>query len=311
MKDLHILALSLTLAVLLAACSDPDGNFPGSEYMPDMAHSIAVEANAYNYYYYNTWNDRSTVALGELVYPKYTVEGAVPRGYAGQYIPGMVPPGQIGPARFMVGGKVTDQQEEAQAGIPYAMPVPTNGHVPYYYEDTPEGREAAIAANEMNPFPITDQGLITGGNIYNIFCAICHGEEGNGLGYIYDTDKNPQAKYPAAPANLLRPEYVEASNGRYYHAIMYGYNVMGAYADKMDYEERWQVIHYIRNLQAEDAGLEYNQVVNTLDPSLGRPLGEIDPLAQQVSDEEPNPDSPLMSDAASPTGRIQPALRKK
>ena len=78
MKDLHILALSLTLAVLLTACSDPDGNFPGSEYMPDMAHSIALEANTYNYYYYNTWNDRSTVVLGELAYPKYTVEGVVP-----------------------------------------------------------------------------------------------------------------------------------------------------------------------------------------------------------------------------------------
>ncbi|CAH1001965.1 hypothetical protein LEM8419_02880 [Neolewinella maritima] len=310
MKDLHLLALSLTLAVLLTACGDAGVNETGSEYMPDMAHSVAVEANAYNYYYYNTWNDRSTIKLGELVYPKYTVEGAVPRGYAGQYTPGMTPPFQIDDARYMVGGKVANQGERL-GSIPYAVAVPTNGHVPYYYEDTPEGREAAIAANEMNPFPITDDGLVTGGNIYNIFCAICHGEEGNGLGYIYDTDKNPQAKYPAAPANLLRPEYVEASNGRYYHAIMYGYNVMGAYADKMDYEERWQVIHYIRNLQAKDAGLEYNQVVNTLDPALGTPLGEYDPLAQQVSDDEPKPDSPQLSDAAAPGGRIQPTLRKK
>ena len=310
MKDLHIWLLCLAFAVVVTACADAEGEFTGSEYMPDMAHSVAVEANAYNYYYYNTWDDRSTVALGELVYPKYTVKGAVPRGYAGQYIPGMQPPTSLGPARAMVGGRLDNSEENEQA-IPYAIAVPTNGHVPYYYEDTPEGREAAIAANEMNPFPITDEGLITGGNIYNIFCAICHGEEGNGLGYIYDTDKNPQAKYPAAPANLLREEYVEASNGRYYHAIMYGYNVMGAYADKMDYEERWQVIHYIRNLQAKDAGLEYNQVVNTLNPALGTPLGEYDPLAQQVSDEEPTPDSPLMSDAAAPGGRIQPALRKK
>ena len=307
---LHIWLLALTFAIVVTACADAEGEFTGSEYMPDMAHSVAVEANAYNYYYYNTWDDRSTVPLGQLVYPKYTVEGTVPRGYAGQYIPGMQPPMLVQDADDMVGRNVQNVNEN-EGAIPYAIAVPTNGHVPYYYEDTPEGREAAIAANEMNPFPITDEGLIKGGNIYNIFCAICHGEEGNGLGYIYDTDKNPQAKYPAAPANLLREEYVEASNGRYYHAIMYGYNVMGAYADKMSYEERWQVIHYIRNLQAKDAGLEYNQVVNTLNPSLGTPQGEYDPLAQQVSDEEPTPDSPLMSDAAAPGGRIQPTLRKK
>ncbi len=309
MKHLHILALSLTLAVLLTACSEPDGEFPGSEYMPDMVHSVAVEANAYNYYYYNTWNDRSTVSLGELVYPKYTVEGVVPRGWAGQYLPG-TPPLIANPERDE---EVAESMRGfmVDAGNPNAVPVPTNGHVPYYYEDTPEGHEQALADLSVNPFPITDDGMVRGGNIYNIFCAICHGEEGNGLGYIYDTDKNPQAKYPAAPANLLRPEYVESSNMRYYHAIMYGYNVMGAYADKMSYEERWQVIHYIRSLQAKDAGLEYNQLVNTLDPALAKPLGVTDPLAQQVSDDEPSPDSPLISDAASPTGRLQPALRKK
>ena len=304
MKDLHLLVVSAVFAVVLTACGDADGESTGSEYMPDMAHSLAVEANAYNYYYYNTWDDRSSIELGELVYPKYTVEGTVPRGYAGQYTPGMVFPTDVDNAESMRGLLVEDD-------APNAISVPTNGHVPYYYEDTPEGRDAAIAANETNPFPITDEGMIRGGNLYNIFCAICHGEAGNGLGYIYDTDKNPQAKYPAAPASFLRPEFLEASNGRYYHAIMYGYNVMGAYADKMNYEERWQVIHYIRNLQAKETETEYNQVVNTFDPAVGTPLGVADPLASQVSDDEPAPNSAQLSDAAAPDGRLQPSLRKK
>ncbi|MCP9235473.1 cytochrome c [Lewinella sp. JB7] len=304
MTNLRILAVSLAFAVIVTACSDAEENFPGSEYMPDMAHSIAVEANTYNYYYYNTWNDRSTIPLGELVYPKYTVSGTVPRGYAGSYSPGMRPPAQLDDAESMRGSIVDGDHLNAMA-------IPTNGHVPYYYEDTPEGREAAIADNMANPFPITDEGMIRGGNLYNIFCAICHGEAGNGLGYIYDLDKNPQAKYPAAPASFLRPEFLEASNMRYYHAIMYGYNVMGAYADKMNYEERWQVIHYIRSIQAKENGTEYNQELNTFSPSVATPLVDFDPMAQQITDQEQGPDAEMMSDAAPAGGSAQSTLRKK
>jgi mono/diheme cytochrome c family protein len=309
MTHLRLLVLSLAFALVMTACSEADGNFPGSEYMPDMGHSVAVEANTYNYYYYNTWNDRSTIPLGELVYPKYTVEGTVPRGYAGEYTPGMMP---------LVGNPLRDHQiAESMMGYtvdsdnPNAIAVPTNGHVPYYYEDTPEGHQAAIEDNAVNPFPITDDGMVRGGNLYQIFCAICHGESGNGLGYIYDTDQNPQAKYPAAPASFLRPEFLEASNQRYYYAIMHGYNVMGAYADKMNYEERWQVIHYIRNLQAKETETEYNQLVNTFAPEVAIPLGVTDPLAQQISDDERIPRSTIISEAAAPDGRIQPTLRKK
>ncbi len=301
---MRILFLSLALAAVVTSCSEADGDFPGSEYMPDMAHSVAMEANTYNYYYYNTWNDRSTIPLGELVYPKYTVKGTVPRGYAGSYSPGMRPPATLEDAESML-GSIVDYTH------PNAMSIPTNGHVPYYYDDTPEGREAAIADNASNPFPITETGMVRGANLYNIFCAICHGEAGNGLGYIYDTDQNPQAKYPAAPASFLRPEFLEASNGRYYHAIMYGYNVMGAYADKMNYEERWQVIHYIRSLQAKENGTEYSETVNTFNTSVATPLVDYDPLAQQVNYQEMMLENAQLSDAAEPGTTPAPSMNKK
>ena len=70
-----------------------------------------------------------------------------------------------------------------------------------------------------------------------------------GLGYLVREDGGV---YPAQPANFLLEEFVQASEGRYYHSIMYGKNVMGGYADKLSYEERWQVIHYIRSLQAKE-----------------------------------------------------------
>ncbi|NJC25175.1 c-type cytochrome [Neolewinella antarctica] len=268
MKDLRILVLSLSLAIILASCSDADENFAGSEYMPDMAHSLAQEANTYNYYYYNTWDDRSTIKLAKLVYPRVTVKGAVPRGYAGRYLAGAPNPEPAEGADDELHSYTFAEQSEN------GISTPTNGFVPYYYEDSPEGRERALAELNDNPFPITEAGMVRGANLYNIFCGICHGAQGNGLGYIYDEDQNPNAAYPLAPANFLTDEFKAANNGRFYHAIQYGYNAMGAYKDKISYEERWQVIHYIRSLQAKDAGAEYDQDVNTLNPTYGTPMAQ-------------------------------------
>ena len=39
---------------------------------------------------------------------------------------------------------------------------------------------------------------------------------------------------------------------------------MGGYSDKLSYEERWQVIQYIRSLQAASKKLEYSEKLNTL-----------------------------------------------
>ena len=58
-------------------------------------------------------------------------------------------------------------------------------------------------------------------------------------------------------------ELQKASEGRYYHAIMRGRNKMGAYADKLSFEERWDVIHYIRSLQAKARGEEYKVMTET------------------------------------------------
>lgn len=276
MKDLRILVLSLSLVVLLTACT-PEDNFTGKEYMPDMGHSLALEANTYNYYYFNTWDDASTVELSKLVYPRTVPEGTVPRGYASAYLPGSKAPQSLDEINKMRGSFTGTEDLNAIA-------VPTSGHVPYYYEDTPEGRLAAIEELIDNPFPITDEGLDRAKFLYETFCGICHGNKGNGLGYIYNEDENPNAKYPLAPANFLTDELKAASNGRYYNAIYYGYNAMGAYKDKLSYEERWQVIHYIRSLQATDAKKEYNQTVNTLDPKHGTPLAEYEATAGHHSD---------------------------
>lgn len=256
----------LIAVLVLNACKPAGGDFAGSEYMPDMAHSIAYEANVYTNYGLNTWDSASVVSLKELSIPKEPVTGTVPRGYAGVALDAE----HASDMMSVLTGKDAVN----------SISVPPNGSVPYYYGDTEDERNRAIAEIIENPFPITEEGLARGEELYNVFCGICHGEKGDGLGYLADTEKNPNAKYLAAPANFLLEEHYNASNGRYYHAIMYGKNVMGAYKDKISYEERWQVIHYIRSLQADELGLEYNQTRNTFKPEAGTPAGDIKTLAE-------------------------------
>jgi len=142
-----------------------------------------------------------------------------------------------------------------------------NGAVPYPYKDTEADRVRAAQEIIQNPYPITTAGLVRGQALYTVYCGICHGDKGDGLGYLVreeDPAKGITAGlYPAAPANFMKETFIDTTNGFYYHSIMYGKNMMGAYKDKLSYEERWQVIHYIRSLQAKARNLVYNEDQNT------------------------------------------------
>ena len=254
MKHLNLVWL-LSIILLVQSCQAPGGNNTGSEYMPDMGHSVAYEAQTFGYYYHNRWGTEKE--LHAMVQPKGHIQGTIARGYAGQL-------------------DNAASGANSHTGIAYKL----NGSVPYYYADTEDDRNRAIAEIINNPYPITKKGLEKGKNLYNINCAICHGEKGDGGGYLVRDDGG---KYPVQPANFLLDEFLVASNGRYYHSIIYGKNLMGGYSDKLSYEERWQVIHYIRSLQADSKKLEYSEDANTF-TSVDVPYSIIKKNEMQSSD---------------------------
>jgi len=100
--------VAFALFFVLYACGGPSGNDPGGEYMPDMGHSIAYEANYYDYYKHNRWGNEDEYY--KMAKPRKPVKGTIPRGNAGH----------------------------AVSDNPNAITVPANGSVPYYYEDTEE-----------------------------------------------------------------------------------------------------------------------------------------------------------------------------
>lgn len=236
----YITAVVLTIS-LFTACQQPGVNSTGSEYMPDMAHSVAYEANYYSYYYYNTWGTEDEYY--QMASPRTPVAGTIPRTKGSSSV----------------------------------------SELPYPYANTEEDRAKAMAEIINNPIPISTAGLEEGKALYEVNCGLCHGNKGDGLGYLVREDGG---KYPAAPANFLLEEHLLASNGRYYHAIMHGRNLMGAYKDKLSYEERWNVIHYIRSLQAKETKKEYNQFTNTFNND--KVLGDATKLAMNMHNADHN-----------------------
>lgn len=243
-----------TAVVLISACSRSD-NDPGREYMPDMKHPITYEANYYDYYSLIHWESRDI--YHELALPRKPVEGTVPRGYVG-----------IANAH-----SIKEKLWEKNAMQSYPM----NGHVPFYYKNTREGRLKASREITENPIPITEEGLKEGSELYQIYCGICHGSGGAGDGYLV----RDGGKYPAVPANLISDGFIDTTAGAYYYTIMHGKNVMGSYADKLSYKERWNVIHFIRSLQAKERGAKYSAKANTLN-DIGVPYSTIKDSVKKV-----------------------------
>lgn len=242
-RIIELAAFGVILSVLISSCSPASGDHPGNEYMPDMFHSIAYEANTYNYYSLNTWSSEEEYA--KMAQPRTPVAGTIPMGALG------------------LSRNFLNVEEEQQMNNMFVS-LPKNGYVPFYYENTEEDRLRATDEIATNPFPITDRGLQRGKLLYNINCGICHGEKIDGNGYLV-RDGSP---YPAQPANFLLDDFVNTTDGRYYFAIMYGKNVMGSYKDKLSYEERWDVIHYIRSIQATEKGKQYNAEGNTFNSAV-------------------------------------------
>jgi mono/diheme cytochrome c family protein len=232
------------LVWLFDQCSPAGVNKTGHEYMPDMYHPVSYEANQLSAYYWNHWDNESVKTKAELSQPRGSVEGTVARGATGVYY---------------TGNSALDIVRGANAATAIAAPV--NGEAPFYYQNTEDDRARCEDDLVANPFPITKAGLDRAKPLYETYCGICHGNKGDGQGWLVTM---PDSKYLAQPKNLVSDELIAAGNGRYYFAMMYGKNVMGGYSDKLSFEERWQVIHYIRALQAAQKKVEYSEKANTL-----------------------------------------------
>lgn len=116
------------------------------------------------------------------------------------------------------------------------------GYMPYAYDNTPEGYEAA-GLNLKNPLTAMSREEYEkeGEVLYGKFCVHCHGATGAGDGKVGGKLPGPPPAYNGALKNL--PE------GKIFHSITYGKNSMGSHASQLTQEERWKLVYYVQKLQ--------------------------------------------------------------
>ncbi len=141
-------------------------------------------------------------------------------------------------------------------GISYnAMPVAgtmARGDMSWHYPYANDSAGYANSKNVVNPLPKLDaKQYLEASRLFMVNCGICHGEKLDGNGPLYKDGTGP---FPAKPAALLGdPKYMAMAEGTMFHSITYGFNTMGSYASQLTTEQRWMVVHYIKEKQALSA----------------------------------------------------------
>jgi mono/diheme cytochrome c family protein len=116
----------------------------------------------------------------------------------------------------------------------------------YPYQNTLEDYEASAA--NTNPFTFANEEVAgEGKRLFTVYCAVCHGDKGDGQGHLAQIGKFPPPPTYLSGVLLTLPE------GKRYHTLVYGKNMMGSYASQLNHRERWLVLAYVKTLQASAA----------------------------------------------------------
>ncbi|NJK96366.1 MAG: cytochrome c [Bacteroidales bacterium] len=125
------------------------------------------------------------------------------------------------------------------------MRAPVQGTVSRDFIDYPlkkNDQDRALAGKTIvNPLPYTRENIERGKKVYQAYCLICHGETGDGKGFLFTS-----GKYPFPPASLINDKMRNAPDGEFYHVITVGFGIMSDYGSQIRPDDRWKTIMYIR-----------------------------------------------------------------
>lgn len=107
------------------------------------------------------------------------------------------------------------------------------------------------------PLPVTKALLDRGQERFDIYCAPCHGQSGNGTGMVHQRAVKLAEGTWTPPTDLTSRTIVERPVGHIFNTITNGIRSMPAYGPQIDPDDRWAITAYVRALQlSRNATLE-------------------------------------------------------
>jgi len=108
-----------------------------------------------------------------------------------------------------------------------------------------------IAGEDIDqfPIPIARADIERGQNRFNIYCTPCHGRLGDGNGMVVLRGFRQATSY-------YTEKLMKAPVGHFFDVVTNGFGAMPSYASRVEPDDRWRIIAYIRALQlSESAGI--------------------------------------------------------
>jgi mono/diheme cytochrome c family protein len=96
------------------------------------------------------------------------------------------------------------------------------------------------------PIPIARADIERGRDRFNIYCTPCHGRLGDGNGMVVLRGFRQAASY-------YTDKLMKAPLGHFFDVMTNGFGAMPSYASRVEPDDRWRIVAYIRVLQASES----------------------------------------------------------
>lgn len=223
MRLIKNLMIAFSGMTLLAGCS-AEGNYPGTEYAPNMYHSVP----------YEPYKQITDVDAG-----RWVTSIDYPKG----------PNGEEGHAEYFNSNYYNPYRMNMRKPPEHTVARNPYGWLPYRLPNDSTGLK--ISNRLQNPLDSTAEVVAAGKALYEMYCDHCHGPKGAGDGKVATgvtvdgKEKSAYAGVPSYQSDALK----DISEGHIFHVITYGKNLMWPHGSQINPEDRWRIAKYVKTLQ--------------------------------------------------------------
>jgi mono/diheme cytochrome c family protein len=217
MQVIKKLIIGFAGTALLASCG-AGGEDQGTEYAPNMYHSVAYEP-------YSQITEKEAGRWATSI--EYTKGDSADGNFSNH-------------AEYYNSNSLNPGSMNMRMPAPNTVSRNSKNYLPYR---TPKD-SLDIASKKLSPLDTAqNKAILADGKIlYEVYCDHCHGAKGEGDGKVAD-------KY-AGVANLKGDAIKGVSEGHIFHVITMGKGLMQPHGSQVSVEERWKIARYVKALQA-------------------------------------------------------------